>query len=430
MNYLDNRYAIFEEAYRDAYYRKGLEMFIMGNADVALINDYQKSILSDSFDPISFMEEKHISETAFSREVRDRFLSETNTCFIYCFLLDASETICSFVIQKAFETLPGNVFFTDQELSSSNLFNMALCLPSPFRNAFFKSCIHNSAISESLLTCLDIGNKDSFINVVVNEIGAELFARPYPFLCLAAEFAKGSDAQSVIVPSLDKYIICGGEKLYTRWSSSLYAYIVYDIDMGDVGVKIIPRTSQEVPIVQVEPKSHPTKKRAANAAEIDRIHYSTLYVNREKLFDKLINDNWVAQPDGPSDGIELIDKLKYFFQDNNDKPSHVHQVESHPIRIKWCKHTITLNYLIRLLYNSVRNVKKKEIIDNLGKYGEIDKHLIADLDVGSEGCWNAVCNVFEKKNARKSTIDTKTKNTEKQIEQIKEIVTLYFECRK
>lgn len=426
MNYL-NYYTTFEEAFREAYYRRGLEQYVFDKADLVLEKDYLNSTMSKSFEPIKFMEEKHISETDFSSEIKVRFLSETNTSFIYCFLFDTNETICRFVIQKAFDTLLNNAFFAGQQFSLSDIYDKTVFLPEPFRNAFFRSCVPSSALSEKLLTYLNVENKKAFIDLVYNETDIMIFDRTYPFLCLAAEFAEAMMNQPNYFPSLDKYIISGRYDLYARWSSSLYTYIVNDIKMGE-GVKEISWTTLKEPIVQVDPKSPPTPPKVSNAANADRILYSTLNVNREMLFERLIKDNWVAQPDGPSDGIELIKKLKYFFYDNNDES--IIPQDCHPIHIKWCKHPITLNFLIRLLYNRVGNVKKEDIFAKLGKYGGIDKKIVKDLDVGNDGCWNAVCNVFEKKNARKTTIDNKTKNTEKQINQIKEIVTLYYECRK
>ena len=56
MCYLE-KFDALETSYRDLYYRDGIEYYILNKGDKDLIRDFEKNILSDSFDPISYMKE-------------------------------------------------------------------------------------------------------------------------------------------------------------------------------------------------------------------------------------------------------------------------------------------------------------------------------------------------------------------------------------
>ena len=421
MCYLE-KFDALETSYRDLYYRDGIEYYILNKGDKDLIRDFEKNILSDSFDPISYMKDKNISEKDFPKVFKDQYLSMINTGFVLAFLFNASENICSIVMKRAFATLR-DFIVSNEEVVPGDIYDKALQLPNNFANAFFMAIVDNTTLKDNLLSYFALNRKIDF-KKVINEIGIASFARPYSWLCIAIDFAEAFETDVASIPSLENYINDNDYESYAHWISSIYSYIVYDLDMGGAIDRHPEFANQST--IYIEKSNTSNKKQSTQ----NRIHFATELVNREQFFEKLINDNWVALPDNELDyDIELIDRLKFFFYDNNDKPS-VDVPQDY--QIKWCKKTISLNFLIRLLNNIDHDdVKMEDIINNLGKYGEISKDYIAELkSEKGYAVYEAAKNVFKKNNVKKTTIDSKTKDTTQTINEIKSIVKLFYSCKK
>lgn len=409
-----------DAAYTDCYYRKGIEEYIVAQKDLNLLKKFEKCASSESFEPKAFMLKEQININDFPKHVTKKYISEICTSYVLCNLFDSSAQVSSIVLKKAFETLGDFISLKEENLTPLKIYDNVHGLPYPFANAFLNACTDDIELKYKLLYFFNLEDKTGFC-AVVNEIGINSFAKLYTFLCLALEYARALESQPVLTPDLDKFIKDGGYDLYSKWISSINSYIDNDLEGGHL-LERHPEFNKQVFIKRL-PKSSKKEESSQN-----RILYATLLVNRERFFEKLISGNWVAQPDNRKYDIELIDRLKYFFYDNNDIPS----VEiPQDFNIKWCKRTISLNFLIRLLNNfENKDVKMEDIINNLGTRGEISSDYIADLKYdGGDAVWPAVKSVFQKNNAHKTKIDSKTKDIKVVRNEIISVIHLFYDCK-
>ena len=416
MDCYSEQYGAFEDASRN-HFNNDVELYLEEKGWKDRLEEFRKIISRGSSDSPSYIK-TYINKDDHLKELYYRYLSEINTAFVLCSLLDDSHGLCWIVTKKAFEILD-EIIVSDEVVSPDNIYKKAQQLPMNVAVEFLMACADNSTLAEKLVSAYRLKHEKDFIKLI-NEIGIESFPKRYSLLCIAVDFEAALKAHTdrMSPPSLDKYIKNNDYESYAHWISHIYAYLVYDLDNGRIIEQHPEFVNWQITINAKKPKKDPIL--------LNQITGISRYVDRDLLIERLISDDWVVQPD-KFDEYSLEDMLRFFFYDKNDKSLEIDK--SHSFKLKWNRHILCLHHLIVLIFNENKNVAKQDILDNMDEYGMVSQKYMS-LGSNQSGYYDILKNIFENAgNVHKTSIDKKTRNTEPALAQVKAIIDLYFDCK-